>query len=254
MLQIKWMSILQSVDLAFQPIVDINSGKLYAVESLLRNYREAGFNSIDDFFDTAYDEQVLFSIDILLRQKALEKLRPLYCKNSNFSLFYNIDNRILDMSDYSDGVTLELLQRLGFEKNFITFEISEKHEFLSFLDAQTIFKVYSDQGFSIALDDFGSGFSGLKMLYFLDPQYIKIDRFFITDILNDKKKKIFVESIVKMAKKLGIKVLAEGVETKDELDICKEIGCDLVQGFYIQRPTQNLDEIKFKYKIVKKDN
>lgn len=248
-MHIKWTNILKCVDLAFQPIVDMKTGKLVAVESLLRNYREAGFNSIDEFFDTAYDEQVLYSLDILLRQKALEKLKPFYKKNDQFTLFYNIDNRILDMSDYSDGHTLELLKKYKYDKSFITFEISEKHEFLSFLDAQTVFKVYSEQGFSIALDDFGSGFSGLKMLYYLNPQYIKIDRFFISDILNDDKKKIFVESIVKMAQKLNIKVLAEGVETKDEFDICKEIGCELVQGYYIQRPTLDISEIKNKYKI-----
>jgi EAL domain-containing protein (putative c-di-GMP-specific phosphodiesterase class I) len=252
-LHIKWNSILDNIDLAFQPIVDIKTGKLVAVESLLRNYREVGFNSIDEFFDTAYEDQVIFSIDILLRKKALEKLKKLYKKNKNFSLFYNIDNRILDMADYQDGHTIEILNKYGYKKDFITFEISEKHEFMSFIDAQTIFRIYSEQGFSIALDDFGSGFSGLKMLYYLNPQYIKIDRFFISDILNDKKKKIFVESIVKMAQKLNIKVLAEGVETKDEFDICKEIGCDFVQGYYIQRPTLDVGEIKFKYKVVKKD-
>lgn len=243
----KWKLICEKLDMAFQPIVDINSGELIAYESLLRNYKEAGFSSIDDFFDTAYEQGVLYSIDIELRSKALEKLKPLFKMNSKFGLFYNLDNRILDMDDYEHGTTKSLLKFYGYDNSFITFEISEKHEFSSFIDAQTVFNTYSDQGFSIALDDFGTGFSGLKMLYYLNPQYIKIDRFFITDILKDKKKRLFVSNIVNIAHQSNIKVLAEGVETLDELNVCKDIGCDLVQGYYIQRPVLDIDELKFEY-------
>jgi len=241
------LKIVEQLDFALQPITDINSGKVVAFESLLRNYEKVGFSSIDDVFDSAYKNRTLYALDILLREKALLKLRKLYEFNSDFKLFYNIDNRILEMNDYENGITKSLLHKMDYPTDFITFEISEKHEFKSFVEAQTVFRLYSEQGFNIALDDFGTGFSGLKMLYYLNPEYIKIDRFFITDILNDKKKKIFVSSIVSMAHQLNIKVLAEGVETLDELNICKEIGCDLVQGYFIQRPTKNINKLKFKY-------
>jgi EAL domain-containing protein (putative c-di-GMP-specific phosphodiesterase class I) len=68
----KWESIVEHVDLAFQPIIDIHTGKTVAVESLLRNYQEAGFCSIDAFFDTAYHEEALYGVDLLLRKKALD--------------------------------------------------------------------------------------------------------------------------------------------------------------------------------------
>lgn len=234
-------------DFAFQPIIDIHSGRTVAFESLLRNYEQAGYNSISEVFDTAYENKTIYALDILLREKALKKIKDLYLKNNDFVLFYNIDNRILEMNDYENGLTKKLLSTIGFKDNFITFEISEKHEFKSFFEAQTIFNIYSTQGFSTALDDFGTGFSGFKMLYYLNPQYIKIDRFFITDILLDKKKKIFVESMVKLSHSLNIKVVAEGIETKEELNICKEIGCDLVQGYFIQKPTKNIKRLQFEY-------
>lgn len=85
------------------------------------------------------------------------------------------------------------------------------------------------------------------MLYYTSPDYIKIDRFFITDILNDNKKKIYVANIVNIAHQSNIKVLAEGVETIDELNVCREIGCNLVQGYYVQRPSQNIKELKSSY-------
>ncbi len=243
----RWLHIVEKLSFAFQPIVDINNGKIVAYESLLRDYKKAGFNSIDDVFNTAYKEKTLYALDVLLREKALSSLRKLYKQNSDFFLFYNLDNRILEMNDYENGITKKLLMNMGYSYDFITFEISEKHEFKEFIEAQTVFELYSKQGFSIALDDFGTGFSGLKMLYYLNPQYIKIDRFFITDILNDGKKRIFVENIVNMAQQLKIKVLAEGVETLDEFNICKDIGCDLVQGYFIQKPTKDIGQLKFKY-------
>lgn len=240
--------------MALQPIVDINSGEIVAYESLLRNYAEVGFNSIDDFFDTAYEQGALYAVDIELRSKVLEKLKPLYEQNKSFGLFYNLDNRILDMDDYEHGTTKSLLGFFNYDNSFITFEISEKHEFSSFIDAQTVFNTYADQGFSIALDDFGTGFSGLKMLYYLNPQYIKIDRFFITDILKDKKKRLFVSNIVNIAHQSNIRVLAEGVETEDELNVCKDIGCDLVQGYYIQKPVLDIGQLRFKYDEVCLEN
>ena len=250
MLDERWKDIVQKVDFALQPIVDINSGVTVAHESLLREYKRAGFDSIDDFFDTAYEKKVLFSVDIELRKKVFQKFKAIYDQNSKISLFYNIDNRIIQMDNYETGNTTSILKEYGYKENCITFEISEKHEFKSFVEAKTIFNLYKEQGYKIALDDFGTGFSGLKMLYYMSPDCIKIDRFFITDILNDNKKKIYVANIVNIAHNSNIKVLAEGVETLDELEVCREIGCDLVQGYYVQRPTQDITKLQQTYSIV----
>lgn len=244
----KWLTIVDKLTFAFQPIVNINNGKVIAYESLLRDYKKAGFISIDELFNKAYKEKTLYALDTLLREKALALLRKLYQKNDSFYMFYNIDNRILEMNDYKNGITKKLLKKMGYKNDFIGFEISEKHEFKEFDEAQSVFEHYSKQGFSIIIDDFGTGLSGLKMLYYLEPQYIKIDRFFITDILNDKKKRIFVKNIINMAHQLKIKVLAKGLETEEEFNICKEIGCDMVQGFYILRPIRDVDKLKFQYK------
>ena len=89
MLNEKWLEIIDKIDFAFQPIVDIVNGDIYAYESLLREYEDAGFDSIDDFFDTAFKEKVLFSIDLKLREKALIKFKKLYDKNNKIKLFYN---------------------------------------------------------------------------------------------------------------------------------------------------------------------
>ncbi len=239
------------MDFAFQPIVDIYTGDAIAYEALLRDYDKAGYKSIDSVFDNAYKRKTLHALDLLLREKVLVKIKPIYEKNKNFQIFYNLDNRIIDMDNLEHGMTKKLLSKHNYDLSFFTFEISEKHQFKSFEKAQAVFEFYSNQGFNIALDDFGIGYSGLKTLYYLDPQYIKIDRFFIKDILTDKKKKLFLTNIINIAHQSGIKVLAEGVETYDELKACRDIGCDLAQGYYIQRPVTNIDELKFEYLHIK---
>ena len=235
------------MDFAFQPIVDIYTGMTVAYEALLRDHSKAGYKSIDSVFDNAYKRKTLHILDLMLREKVLIKIKPLYEKNKNFKIFYNLDNRIIEMDDLEPGRTNKLLTKYNYDLSFFTFEISEKHQFKSFEKAQAVFDFYSSQGFNIALDDFGIGYSGLKTLYYLDPQYIKIDRFFIKDILTDKKKKLFLTNIINIAHESGIKVLAEGVETYDELKACRDIGCDLAQGYYIQRPTKIIENLRFQY-------
>lgn len=248
MFNIDWKNFINIIDFAYQPIVDIRNGKTLAFEALIRNF-DKNFKDIDELFNTLYDEKILFNIDIELRKKAIAKLRDIYENNSDILLFYNIDNRIIEMENYKIHVTDAILDCFGVHKNYITFEISEKHQFSSFESVATIFEAYKNQGFSIAIDDFGTGFSGLKMLYHFLPDFIKIDRFFIADIVNDAKKKLFVTNIVNIAHQINTKVIAEGIETIDEYIACLEIGCDFAQGYFIQKPTLNVRELKSKYKI-----
>ena len=100
------------------------------------------------------------------------------------------------------------------------------------------------------MDDCGTGFSGLQMLYYAEPDYIKIDRFFIQNMENDPKKRLVVSTIVNFAHFMGSLVLAEGVETMEEFYLCKEIGCDMVQGFFVQKPQLDLNKLLPRYEEI----
>lgn len=242
--------IVSKIDYAFQPIVNINSGRVVAYEALLRDYKNAGFSSIEDFFNAAYEAKILYKLDLLLREKAIKKfIDATFDKSAK--IFYNLDNRIIEMNDYKTGATSEILDRLGVKKSIIAFEISEKFEFKSFLKAQEVFNLYQQQGYQIAIDDFGTGFSGLKLLYHSEPNYLKIDRFFIQDICTDRKKKLFISNIITIAHTIGAIVIAEGVETKEEFFVCKEIGCDCIQGYFVERPQTDVLKLRLKYSEVK---
>jgi diguanylate cyclase (GGDEF)-like protein len=243
-----WIEKCQMIDYALQPIVNSYTGEVFGYEALLRNWKECGFKSIFDFFDRAFQDKALYTVDLELRKKAVEKMMTIEGINKK-ALFYNLDNRVLEMPDYSSGNTLELLTAQGFNKSNFYFELSERHEFKSDLKIIQILNQYKNQDFKIAIDDYGSGYSGLQLLYHSEPDVIKIDRFFIDGIDKDQKKKLFAENIVNMAHLMGIKVVAEGIETDQELNFCRELGCDFLQGYRIARPEQDLSLLKTFYNL-----
>lgn len=246
----KWVNNLKILDVAFQPILNIHTGKIFGVEALLRNYQDVGFSSIFDLFDEVYKDNLLYSFDIKLRKKALKKFITID-GYENIKLFYNLDNRLLEMPNFAHGNTNKLLKRYGVDKNSICFEISERHEISNTIQMQEVLAHYKEEKFCIAIDDFGVGHSGYKLLHDSKPDVIKIDRFFLSDIDTNIKKKLMSRSITHLAIQLGIKVIAEGVETKEELFACRDIGCHLVQGYLVQKPTVQSAEILKVYPNIK---
>lgn len=245
----KWLHRLELLDIAFQPILNIHTGKIFAVEALLRNFRDVGFKSIFEVFDTAYNENILYAFDLKLREKTFQKFTKIK-DYENIKLFYNIDNRLFSMPDFTNGNTSKILKNLGIKKENICFEISERHEISDTCSIEKALSHYRDENFCIAIDDFGTGYSGYKLLFDSTPDIIKIDRYFLQDIDKSMKKQLMFRSITNLAIQLGIQVIAEGVETKEEFLTCKEIGCHLVQGYLVQYPTQNTQEIKEYYENI----
>jgi diguanylate cyclase (GGDEF)-like protein len=245
-----WSERLALLDIAFQPIVHMHTARLYGVEALLRNVQAAGFPTIFSFFDAAYEDDLLYAVDLELRKKALAKFTQVD-GYERVKLFYNLDNRLFEMSDFSTGNTKQIVKDLTLQQENICFEISERHEFRSDHNLEQLIAHYKDENFCVAIDDFGTGYSGYKLLHQFTPDIIKIDRFFLTGIEKDIKKKSMVRSITQLAIQLGIKVIAEGIETKEELLTCKEIGCHFAQGYFVQRPTCEPNEIRLRYSTIK---
>ena len=111
----EWQNKLKILDIAFQPILNIHTGKIFAVEALLRNYQEAGFESIFSLFDEAYQKNILYSFDIALRRKTIEKFTKIAIYQ-NIKLFYNLDNRLFEMPDFAQGNTKKILSDYNIKK------------------------------------------------------------------------------------------------------------------------------------------
>ncbi|CUW38378.1 Putative Diguanylate cyclase/phosphodiesterase(Diguanylate phosphodiesterase, EAL domain,12-240;Adenylyl cyclase class-3/4/guanylyl cyclase,407-519) [Magnetospirillum sp. XM-1] len=238
--------ITDGLTMALQPVVGIHSGDCHGYEALLRGTEAAGFESIQAFFDHCHAAGCLAEVELALRDKAVAAFASL-AHHPRTKLFLNIDNRVLSIEGDSARRTRAILDRYGVPDSAVVFEISERHPLEDGLDAVATFRHFKRQGFRLAIDDFGTGFSGLQLLYYSEPDYLKIDRFFVADIAADSKKKVFLAHIVTIAHLLGAVVVAEGVETEREFRICKEIGCDMVQGWLVQRPTVQWAEMLSHY-------
>lgn len=237
---------LEALDIAFQPIADIHTGEIFGVEALLRGTDTLGYETIFSFFDSLYEDGVLYTFDVRLREKVVQKFCTI-SEYKNLKLFYNIDNRLLEMSDFSKGNTSHILRRHGLDHKAMVFELSERNEIADSPNLTRLMRHYEHEGFCVAIDDFGVGQSGYKLLYHCTPNLIKIDRFFLTNIDKDAKKKLLVRHIVQLATLMGCRVIAEGVENEQELLVCKEVGCHMVQGYFVQRPTLDCAQILLKY-------
>ena len=103
-------------------------------------------------------------------------------------------------------------------------------------DRQTIVDRFVQAGYRIALDDFGAEYSNIYVLYSLKLNSLKLDRRIVSDIYHDSRARLVVEHMIEMCKKMGIKCVAEGVETEEHLSVLREMGCDVIQGYYLNKP------------------
>jgi diguanylate cyclase (GGDEF)-like protein len=230
-----WESALGRLHFAFQPIVLSADGRAYGYEALLRGWKEAEFLSIGSVFDSAYFDGALRELDLRLRAKAFADFAEWAPEGAK--IFYNVDNRIFRATDYAMNDTVAIAEGFGLSASRIVFEISERHEIEGSLGFEGVISACRELGFRIAIDDFGSGYAGLKLLRMSEPNIVKIDRHFIAGGGDEPRKAAFLEKIVGMAHLMGVTVVAEGVETEAELGTCVEAGCDMIQGFLLARPT-----------------
>ena len=149
----------------------------------------------------------------------------------------NVNRSIYEFpADATDMSWLKTIYKHGINPKNICFEITEsvmapEHDsYIQFLSQ------LQTAGCTIALDDFGTGYSSLSYLRKYPIDVLKIDRSFILDMAKEKGDKVLVSAIISMAKAMNMQVVAEGVETKQEVDILLELGCDYIQGFYYSKP------------------
>lgn len=231
---------------ALQPIVDINTGRTVAFESLVRETGRLGFDTPNDLFEYAGSAGVLLELEGILQAKAIAKF--MHARSRGWALlFLNLDGRLLPRRAEVEDRLLRLLARHGIGPSDVCIELSERNQLLETSAFEVEVAGLRNAGFTVAIDDFGTGNSGLQMLYKCSPDFLKIDRFFVSSVQSDPKKRVLLSSVVDLAHTLGIRVIAEGIESTAELNSCRGIRCDLAQGYYVARPTTNVDELKPHY-------
>jgi EAL domain-containing protein (putative c-di-GMP-specific phosphodiesterase class I)/GGDEF domain-containing protein len=230
------------VDYALQPIVEINTGYVYGYEALLRGYDRLNLGSPIELLDHAADAKVLVPLEQMLHARAIAKFASIPDVQGK-KLFINIDGRTLYAGRAMLEAAAKVLERQRIPASAICFELSERYDNDSAPEFSGMVETLRGLGARLAIDDFGLGFSELKLLCDYGLDYIKIDGHFIRGIAQSQRKRLFVTTITNLAHVLGIRVIAEGVETEAEYIACREAGCDLVQGFFVARPTCETSEL-----------
>lgn len=245
-----WQQRLERLDYGYQPIVSFRNGQALGFEALMRGVDGIGFKTPSAVFDAAIADGQMVSVELGLRTKAIRKFAQRRDLAGASMLFLNVDARMFGAPGYRSGFTVELLRDIGLSPASICLELAERSEFNLHDSGNAIFEQYRASGLAVAIDDFGVGYASLKMLYEAKPDYLKIDRFFISGIDQDLRKRGLVEQVTKYAHIRGIQVIAEGIETDREFYVCRDIGCDFAQGYRIARPTTDLAALMLVYQTV----
>ncbi len=215
--------------MAFQPVVDIETGRIDAYEALVRGLAGEGAAQV---LSRVTDEN-RYQFDQACRVKAIGLATTLGIDrrlNINF-----MPNAVYEPKACI-RLTLETAEQYGFPLDQITFEIVEDERIGDTAHLAGIIAEYRRHGFKIALDDFASGYSGLSLLAELKPDIIKLDRFLVCDCDKDRTRLAIIRSTLALARELDIKVVVEGVERIGEVTALRDVGARFMQGYYFARP------------------
>lgn len=217
----------------YQPIVSLIDGLVIGYEALSRGGDQSSIKSPLELIDLAKKYGRLMDLEYLMRKSAIKHFTD---KPDDTLLFINIDPDIIKEPSFRDGMTLEFLTLFNLKPENIVFEITENTAISDYDAFRDILRHYRSQGYSIAIDDVGAGYSGLKMIMETVPKYIKIDMDLIRDIDITPFKKAMIKALVSFGKDTGVKLIAEGIETTAELSVLLELGVDYGQGYVLGRP------------------
>jgi len=225
----------ESLTAYFQPIIDIQTNQIYGYETLARGVKEDGSLMYPDIlFKKSKQNDMNFKLDRLCRESALKTAAT---KKVHQKVFINFIPTSIYDPEFCLQSTVKWAKQLEFDPSQIVFEVIETELVKDQGHLKEILEYYRDKGFQIALDDVGEGYSSLNLLIELKPDIIKIDRNIISDIDKNELKQSVYKALYHLASEQNITVLAEGIETPNELETIKDIGVDLAQGYYFAKPS-----------------
>jgi len=220
----------------FQPILDVQAGKVVGYEVLSRIEVDGEIMRADEFVEIAEKIGVIHRLDCLVIELALKKLAA---EGHDGYVFLNLSPRAMVLNEFSLSLR-QIVAESGIPPERIVFEITERDTVKNLSLMERFLNDLKFDGFKLAIDDFGSGFSSFHYLRRFPVDFLKVEGDFVVNILNSTKDRAFVQSMQSLAHELGIQVIAEFVETQEVLDELKQMGMDMAQGYHIGRPDRNI--------------
>jgi diguanylate cyclase (GGDEF)-like protein/PAS domain S-box-containing protein len=221
----------------FQPIIDLDSGEIIKAEALIRwLHPRRGLVSPAEFIPLAEETGLIGEIGDWVFKEAAAWMGRWHTQGYTCQQVSVNKSPSQFIVDDKHGSWVEHLRDIGLPGECVVIEITEGLLLDAREDVTKSLLNFRDAGIQVALDDFGTGYSSLSYLKKFDIDYLKIDRAFVHDLATDPNDLALSEAIIVMAHKLGLKVVAEGVETVEQRDILRNAGCDFAQGFLYAKP------------------
>ena len=224
--------------LVYQPVYSINTGKLDGFEALIRwKHPEKGIVYPLEFIPFAEEMGLIEKIEDWVLETACRQSSEWQSRgNSDLRIAINISGKALSREEWIRKAENHLSDCTDYSR--IILEITETAIINDIEDSVKALEIIHDMGIQIALDDFGTGYSSLTNLQRLPIDIIKLDKSFVWSIGSNDNKSIIVQAVIDLAHNLGMEVVAEGVETLEQLEFLERSGCDYAQGYYFSKPVE----------------
>ncbi|MEO8216354.1 MAG: EAL domain-containing protein [Acidobacteriota bacterium] len=223
----------------FQPIVRSVDGSIFGFEVLTRGPANSSFRNSDMLFSFARENRLGWDLEALALDSCLARLKSIEIGDRKFLV-----NLEAEMFESSELRFHEMVNYFSEHKGSFVFELTERAAIEDYARFRVLLDDFRSRGIDIAIDDAGSGYASLEAIAALAPDYLKVTKGLISTLAVEPIKQDLVTMLVELAHKIGAQTIAEGIETAEEYAWCKQLGIDLMQGYYIARPQKEVrDEI-----------
>ena len=215
----------------FQPIVWARDGAVFGYEVLTRGAPNSSFRNSDMLFAFAREAKLAWALETVALEAALKRLRSFALDGRKFLL--NLEAEMFEESEFRIH---EMVSFFSEHRGNFVFELTERAAIEDYAVFRRLLDEFREKGIEVAIDDAGSGYASLEAIAALAPDYLKITKGLVSTLADEPIKQDLVKMLVDLSGKIGAKTLAEGIETVEEYEWCRDLGVDLLQGYYFAHP------------------
>ncbi|MCL4129556.1 UNVERIFIED_CONTAM: hypothetical protein GTU68_017352 [Idotea baltica] len=222
--------------LYYQPKIDLSNDKVMGAEALIRwNHPVHGLVPPDTFIPLAEESGLINQVSDWVLKDACDQLQRWNKAGHNLKVAVNVSSKDIQEEGFTEKLR-QMIEQYNISPKMLELEITESTLMENPEELEGELNAMREMGLTLAIDDFGSGFSSLNYLKRLPVDVLKIDRMFIRDLDKDENDMAIVTGVVALATSMGLKTVAEGVETAEQYRLLQKLGCDTCQGYYFSKP------------------
>ena len=219
----------------FQPIVRAREQTVFGYEVLTRGPGSSSFRNSDMLFSFARESKLAWALEDVALECALRRLRQVDLLDRKFLL--NLESEMFGESEFRIH---EMVAFFGEHRGNFVLELTERAAIEDYVVFRRLLDEFREKGIQVAIDDAGSGYASLEAIAALAPDYLKVTKGLVSTLGDEPIKQDLVKMLVDLAGKIGAKTIAEGIETVEEYEVCRDLGIDLIQGYYFAHPQEEM--------------